>query len=73
MLANTTSDLIGGLFNFSAALYYTSQVFRVSATIRVWARSTQPETESVQLSGRKVWLFALVMFLNTGTFILTLM
>jgi len=28
--ANTTSNLIGGLFNFAAALYYTNQVMRVS-------------------------------------------
>lgn len=27
--ANTTSNLIGGLFNFAAALYYTNQVMRV--------------------------------------------
>ena len=30
--ATTTTNMIGGLFNFAAALYYTNQIRRVSPT-----------------------------------------
>jgi hypothetical protein len=33
--ANTTTNLLGGLFNFAAALYYTNQIRRVSRLSRI--------------------------------------